>query len=219
MARLLLVEDSEDTRILLSLALAGDGWVVDQAADAFEAEAMLRRGSYDLLLADYDLPGKTGAALIRDAGDAGLLGYARVLVVTAHPDPRGVERLEVIRKPLDLPTFLHQLRNIRDAAVASRGKDAPPPAPPMELVLYVSPLSLASARALEVLRAVVKEAAPAVTLTVCDLAREPAAAERDNVVFTPTLVKRRPGPRTWILGDLSRRETVADLIETFRAGA
>jgi two-component system response regulator GlrR len=58
-----------------------------------------------------------------------------------------------------------------------------------------------------------------VRLTVCDLAADPEAADADNVVFTPTLVKRQPLPRTWILGDLTRPETVKDLLQSFRPPA
>lgn len=209
--RLLLVEDSEDTRLLLAVALGRDGWRVDEAADAFEAAERLRAGRYDLLLADYDLPGKTGAALVREATAEGLLGDTRVVIVTAHPDPRGLEDIEVVRKPLDLATFLAQMRSVRDTAIARMAESRPA----VELVLYVSAHSLASARALAVLRSAVRERGRAVKLTVCDLAARPEAAEDDNVVFTPTLVKRHPAPRTWILGDLSRAEAVQALLETF----
>jgi hypothetical protein len=47
---------------------------------------------------------------------------------------------------------------------------------------------------------------------VLDLARAPERAEHDNVVFTPTLVKRQPAPRAWILGDLSDPAVVTDLL-------
>lgn len=214
--RLLLVEDSEDTRILLSVALGNDGWAVDEAADGFQGVALLARNRYDLVLADYDLPGKTGAVMVREAAEAGHLHDAKVVVVTAHPDPQGVEDLEIIRKPLDLPAFLHQMRKIRDGAVAARGADADAV---VDLVLYISPQSLASARALGILRAAIRDASPGVRLTVCDLASDPEAADTDNVVFTPTLVKRRPLPRTWILGDLTRPETVSDLLQSFRPPA
>lgn len=214
--RLLLVEDSDDTRMLLSVALSRDGWRVDEAADAFRAAGLLRAGRYDLLLADYDLPGKTGATLVREAAAEGLLEGTRIVIVTAHPDPRGVEDLEVVHKPLDLPAFLGQLRRIREAAAAARkaaARDAPAPA--VELVLYVSAHSLASAVALANLRSAMRDGPPGVKLEVCDLAAQPEAAEADNVVFTPTLVKRHPGPRTWILGDLSRPDAVSDLFASF----
>ena len=42
--------------------------------------------------------------------------------------------------------------------------------------------------------------------------REPERAEKDHVVFTPTLVKLGPEPRAWIVGDLSDPAVVADII-------
>src|SRR5262245_39960296 len=89
--RLLLVEDNDDTRALLAGARENDGWRVDEAPDALTGLDLLRRGRYDVLVADYDLPGRTGAAMIHDANGEGLLQDVRVLVVTAHPDPRGLE--------------------------------------------------------------------------------------------------------------------------------
>jgi hypothetical protein len=46
---------------------------------------------------------------------------------------------------------------------------------------------------------------------VFDLAVDPARAERDNVIFTPTLVKHRPPPQAWIVGDLGDPAVVSDL--------
>jgi hypothetical protein len=33
------------------------------------------------------------------------------------------------------------------------------------------------------------------------------------VLFTPTLVKRGPGPRTWIVGNLDQPELLTDLLD------
>jgi two-component system response regulator GlrR len=33
------------------------------------------------------------------------------------------------------------------------------------------------------------------------------------VVFTPTLVKRGPGPRTWVIGNLDQTEVLIDLLD------
>jgi CheY-like chemotaxis protein len=206
--RLLLVEDNEDTRTLLRVALANDGWKVDEAPDAFAGLELLRRWRYDVLVADYDLPGKTGAAMISEAAGEGVLADARVVVVTAHPEPQGLEDLEVVRKPLDLPGFLKQVRGLRDAAMGG-DEDAV-----LDLVLYVTARSMASSRAAEVLRSLIPSSTPGVKLTICDVSADPVAAEQDNVVFTPTLVKRRPPPRTWILGDLTQAAVVAELLET-----
>ena len=90
-----------------------------------------------------------------------------------------------------LPTFLAQMRRIRDAAASARSADAPAGSGPVR----ERPLAGLVAGA-----------------------REPALRDEGRV-FTPTLVKRHPAPRTWILGDLSRPETVSSLLASFRAEA
>ena len=48
---------------------------------------------------------------------------------------------------------------------------------------------------------------------VRDVAEEPGKAEEDQIVFAPTLVKRSPGPRTWVLGDLADAVVVVDMLK------
>lgn len=52
-----------------------------------------------------------------------------------------------------------------------------------------------------------------VNFSVRDLSGWPSSADEDAVVFTPTLVKRGPGPRTWIVGNLDQPELLIDLLE------
>jgi hypothetical protein len=47
---------------------------------------------------------------------------------------------------------------------------------------------------------------------IVDLRQHPLAGEADRIAFTPTLVKKHPGPRTWILGNLRNSEIVTDLL-------
>jgi hypothetical protein len=83
----------------------------------------------------------------------------------------------------------------------------------VELVLYVSPNSPASMQARRNLEHLLQQFDSAqIKYTVCDLVREPLAGDNDRVAFTPTLVKRYPAPRTWILGNLRETEIVADLL-------
>jgi len=49
--------------------------------------------------------------------------------------------------------------------------------------------------------------------TVCDVADDAANAEEDQIVFAPTLVKRSPGPRIWVRGDLADAAVVVDLLK------
>jgi CheY-like chemotaxis protein len=223
--RILLVEDDEDTRHLLAVALEAQSYEVSQAGDAEEGLEALGGGQFDMILTDYDLPGKTGAAMLREAGDRRLVHGAATLVVTAHPDPEGVEDSTLIRKPLDLEKFLLKIRRIFESlsvrpvpvpvpvpaavSASSRGSDAVD----VELTLYISPTSPPSMKARRNLERMIADfPAARIRFDVLDLAREPERAESDNVVFTPTLVKRRPEPRAWFLGDLSDRRVVADLL-------
>ena len=139
-----------------------------------------------------------------------------LIVVTAHPDPEGVDETTLIRKPLDLEKFLLQVRRIFESMPRSAAS-APPRATAdggdVKLTLYISstsPPSMKARRNIERMKA--DFPAARVEFEVLDLAREPERAEEDNVVFTPTLVKRWPEPRAWILGDLSDPRVVADLL-------
>jgi CheY-like chemotaxis protein len=55
---------------------------------------------------------------------------------------------------------------------------------------------------------------PAAALTAwTDVADEPLAGVEDQVVVTPTLVKRSPSPRAWVVGDLSDHNVVISLLD------
>jgi hypothetical protein len=45
------------------------------------------------------------------------------------------------------------------------------------------------------------------------LSTDPSAGNADRIAFTPTLVKRSPGPRTFILGHLSSPALVLELLK------
>lgn len=49
--------------------------------------------------------------------------------------------------------------------------------------------------------------------------RDPLAGEADRIAFTPTLVKRFPEPRVWMLGNLKDTETLADLLRVYGVDA
>jgi hypothetical protein len=51
-----------------------------------------------------------------------------------------------------------------------------------------------------------------VKLTVCDLSTNPSAGVEDAVAFTPTLVRKTPGPRTFILGHITSPELLLELL-------
>ena len=84
----------------------------------------------------------------------------------------------------------------------------------IELTLYISTSSPSSLKALRNLQTLLSEYdGRQIGLTICDLSREGAVtAEEDRIAFTPTLVKRNPEPKVWILGDLAEPDLVVDLL-------
>ena len=100
--------------------------------------------------------------------------------------------------------------------VPSRHKsddDADPP-PRIDLVLYTSAASAKSQKALRAVREVLAQyVSSQVKFSTCDLSTSPQDAEADSVVFTPTLVKQGPGPRTSIIGNLDQEEILKDLLD------
>jgi hypothetical protein len=95
------------------------------------------------------------------------------------------------------------------------GTDGHRERPAIELVLYVSSLSPHSTTALRNLRrALAKFSEHPVKLTVHDLSKDPQRAERDGVHFTPTLVTKTKGPKTWIVGHLGNPQVLQALLES-----
>jgi CheY-like chemotaxis protein len=220
-ARVLVVEDQDDVRRLLVTALEIEGHDVDEAANAHDGLIRLRESRYNLILTDYAMPGGTGTWMLAEAGREGLIGDAVSLVVTAHSDARELTNYDVISKPLDLDHFLDQVRRVLHGGEQDSADDSK--APPqghrsrfvVELVLYVSSASPASIQARRNLERVLEGFERAqVKYSVCDLGRDPLAGDADRVAFTPTLVKRYPEPRMWLLGNLREADIVADLLRT-----
>lgn len=218
-SRILVVEDQEDVRRMLVTALEIDGHEVDEASTAQDGLKHLADRRYDLVLSDYAMPGGTGTWMLHEATRLGLMDGTVSLIITAHPDVRDLADVAVITKPLDLDVFLEQVRRLlaqgrgTGRMESSRAAGQAAPRHRVELILYVSsasPASVLARRNLE--RLLGGFDGSQVKFTVCDLVREPLAGEADRVAFTPTLVKRYPEPRMWVLGNLRDPEIIADLL-------
>jgi circadian clock protein KaiB len=229
--RILVVDGDEDHGTMLATVLEAQGHRVDVARSADDALEKLRADPYRLLLIHYGLPDRTGTALLQDARAADLLQGATPILFTGKPTLEAIAGdVKVMRKPLDLQDVVTQVQGIlgpsegpgpaasaprdrRGRTAAAREARARHGAK-IEITLYLTlpwPSSLrAKANLTRVLARVPKGD---VLLNVCDLAREPARAEEDNVLFSPTLVKVWPAPKMWILGDLSEAGVLTDLLE------
>jgi len=217
-ARILVVEDQADVRALLVTVLGIEGHEVDEASNAREGLERLHENHYDLVLSDYAMPGGTGTWMLLEAELAGLLTNTAALIVTAHPDARELADRNVIAKPLDLDLFLEEVRRVLREGKPVRGSadelaDAVRRGHRVEFVLYVSPSSTASSEARRNLEQLLERFdGSQVKYSVCDLVRDPLAGDTDRVAFTPTLVKRYPAPRVWLVGNLREPGIVADIL-------
>jgi len=223
---ILLVEDDRDIREMLATLLDMAGFRVEACESAECGLNALREGAFDLILTDYALPRHSGLWLLEHAEAEGLIESTPVLIVTAHPNVERARKYEVIQKPFDLDDLIERVRyrvegegprrrrapEIRGNGDAN-GDGAPGCPDPVELILYVSSQSARSLAAVRNIRNVLKRFdSSRVKLTVCDLARDPARGIDDAVAFTPTLVRKSPGPRTFILGHVTNPDLVMELL-------
>jgi CheY-like chemotaxis protein len=223
--RILCIEDDVDTSEVIVELLRREGYEVDSAATGEEALKALRNTSFQLVISDYMLPDQLGSNVVQRARADGLLRKdTPVLIFTAHPSPERPEGSMILRKPLAVDMFLRTVYDIlapaREAemekakqTLMERFQDATESVR-AELILYVSASSPASLRALRNMQELLAAHQPGqVKFVVVDLSKEsPASVDEDRIAFTPTLVQRRPEPRTWILGDLHNTQVVADLL-------
>lgn len=227
-ASILLVEDDDDIRELLLTMLELAGFSPTACSSAEAALEELREQSFDLILTDYMLPHRTGGWLLEQASNEGLIDATPVLVVTAHPHPAGVENYEIVQKPFDLDQLVSRVQRRLEgptkrpklpltAPISSAGKEDGTDGPkraPVELILYVSSESGRSVQAIKNIERVISRfSSDRVTLTVHDLSLDPSLGLADSIAYTPTLVRRSPGPRTFILGHITNPEIVEELLE------
>jgi DNA-binding response OmpR family regulator len=224
--RILCLDDDDAIRESMAELLAIEGFEVVLGSTVEGGLAALRQGGIHLVLTDYGLPDGTGTELLRTAQREGLLEGVASLMITAHPEPEAWHGAKVFRKPLDVDHLLRHVSELlapaRDAEIArarqalesSRGPGPAMDEPRIEFVLYISAASASSLRAVRNMQRLLAEYdARRVGFTICDLSKEePASLDEDRIAFTPTLVKRRPEPKTWILGDLENTRAVTDLL-------
>jgi len=102
-----------------------------------------------------------------------------------------------------------QKKPVNEAAAFERALRAQPEAEHYLLRLYVTGTTPRSARAIQNIRAICEEKLQGrYDLEVIDIYRHPEQAKPEQVVVTPTLVKKLPLPVRKLIGDLSDAERV-----------
>jgi DNA-binding response OmpR family regulator len=219
--RLLYVEDDDDLRAMIADLLVEAGFIVTPVPSAEAAMTSLRGARFDILVTDYHLPGETGVWLLQTATAAGLLQGTAAIMLTSERRPPGAEGYTILRKPVDIATLLDTIGAAVGQAVPSAWTSPPPPRPvELELVLYVTSTSQDSHRAIRNLdRALKPYDSERYSLTMIDVAHGGDDAwyqslDDDRIIVTPTLVKKSPGPKTWIVGTLASNDAVVQMLHT-----
>ena len=84
MARVLLVEDNEMNRDMLSRRLIKKGYEVEMAVDGAEGVRMAQSGQYDIILMDMSLPVIDGWEATRQIRAIDRLASIPIIALTAH---------------------------------------------------------------------------------------------------------------------------------------
>jgi len=105
----LLVDDDVDVLSSMAEVLRGRGYDVEIAQSAEDGLDRLGASRFQLVISDYKLPGNTGAWMLQEAAKGGLLGAAKVLLITAEVNPEGVSGFRILRKPFEVDFFLREV--------------------------------------------------------------------------------------------------------------
>jgi CheY-like chemotaxis protein len=125
MPTILLVEDNEMNRDMLTRRLERKGFDVLIAVDGDEATRAIAQSSFDLVLMDINLPGKDGYALTRELKSNPRTAKVPVIALTAHAMVGDREKSiaagcdEYDTKPVDLPRLLSKIQALLGRPPAS----------------------------------------------------------------------------------------------------
>ena len=114
--KVLLVEDVEDTRLFMRLALEEQGFIVFEAEDGHAAVASAVRDTPDVILMDLTLPRMDGFAAVKLMRQKRELKDVPIIAVTAHQetgfrsDAKASGFDAYVTKPIDIP-WLKELIN------------------------------------------------------------------------------------------------------------
>ncbi|MGH9200738.1 MAG: response regulator, partial [Vicinamibacterales bacterium] len=113
---LLVVDDNDDNRDVLSRRLRQKGFDVAVAADGPEALALIGQGSYDLILLDVEMPGMSGLEVLSQVRTQRSQTQLPVIMVTARTqgadivEALGLGANDYVTKPVDFPVALARIR-------------------------------------------------------------------------------------------------------------
>ena len=114
--RILLIEDNEQNRYLITFLLEKHGYEVIPAGDGYEGIGLARRMDPALILLDIQLPGMDGYAVARELKGDPATAHLRIVAITSYAMAGDRETVMdagcdgYFEKPIDPATFVEQIR-------------------------------------------------------------------------------------------------------------
>jgi CheY-like chemotaxis protein len=121
--RVLVVEDHEDTRVVLERLVARCGYDFLSAGTLKNGLNLLETHRFGAIVSDIALPDGTGYALISEARRRGIDVLAIALSAYSYPDEVGEPRLTGFDYHLQKPCDCTRLRSLLEQAAASYKTD------------------------------------------------------------------------------------------------
>lgn len=113
---ILVVDDDEDSTVLLTLALEREGWRVDTAGTLFDARRAISANPYDVIVTDLNLPDGSGRLLMSTEMRPTALSAA-ILVTGANDELRRTQNQadgfdRCLSKPIDANEMVATIRRL-----------------------------------------------------------------------------------------------------------
>ncbi len=122
MAKILLIEDNEMNRDMLSRRLIRKGYEVAMAVEGLQGVEMAATGDYDLVLMDMGLPDIDGWEATRQIRARSDVGSIPIIALTAHAMAGDREKAleagcdDYDTKPIELPRLLGKIESLLEKA-------------------------------------------------------------------------------------------------------
>jgi two-component system chemotaxis sensor kinase CheA len=118
--RILVVEDSITSRVLLQTVLEGAGYQVETAVDGVDALAKFKQHEFDMLVSDVDMPRMNGFSLVEKIrADTRESADLRVVLVTSLDSPEDRERgravgadAYIVKSSFETKGFIDTIRHL-----------------------------------------------------------------------------------------------------------
>jgi two-component system cell cycle response regulator DivK len=114
--KVLVVEDHHDTSFLLCRLLKMEGYEVEHAIDGMAGFTTASTVHPDLIVTDLQMPRMDGIEMIKRIRESNSIKTTPILVISAYGQRRITDAMQAgadgyIEKPIDLDTFLEEVRS------------------------------------------------------------------------------------------------------------